>query len=354
MMRYGSFTIILTFMVILPSLCFAQSLKADNQAAHIFVYTQIGEENDAAAVTHAQFENHLNILKARGFKIIPLQTLIEAYENNSPLPDKTAIITFDGGHKSVVTLAQPTLERYGYPFTVFINPETDDPQFLSHKDIIKMDRSPLVKFGLMAQKPTSNSDSANQALQKQLNNNTERFYNLLQYRPQWLSFQDGLYHQEDLAITKRYGFKAMVGQKFGVANNGHLKNVLPRFSMTRNLSQPEQFNSILNARSFPIKDMTPVATIIDTPTPSIGFTLAENIKNIDQLICYADGQKKPEVTVLGNRVEMRLASPINNLLLRVNCVLPIEDAQSPKTPYYRWFGTLLSFDENIGDANKTH
>jgi peptidoglycan/xylan/chitin deacetylase (PgdA/CDA1 family) len=335
----------------------SQEIQADKNAVHILAYGGIDTQeqspyNISADITAVQFENHLNILKKGGYNVLPLPEVIDAFHNNKNLPRKSVAITFDMGAQSVATLAQPLLERYDFPFTVFIDPKADGEEFLSHQDIVKMDKSPLINFGLMAQKPTLISDSANQDLQKKINNNTDRFYKLLEYRPQILSFQDGLYNEQDLALSKRYGFRAILGQHAGVAHKKQIKNILPRFVLTKNLSQAAQFESLLNARAFPVKDMTPNASVIDTPSPAIGFTVDEEIENIEQLSCFAGEQKKPEITVINNRVEIRLASLISAPSLRVNCIIPIIDTQNPKTPYYRWLGIFLSPQKDQIDAQK--
>jgi len=43
-----------------------------------------------------------------------------ALDGGPPLPDRAVLVTFDDGYRTVATVAQPILERYGIPFTVFV------------------------------------------------------------------------------------------------------------------------------------------------------------------------------------------------------------------------------------------
>lgn len=56
----------------------------------------------------------------RHYRVLPLSDLVEAWEQERPLPSRAAAITFDDGYRSVLTTALPVLERLQLPFTVFV------------------------------------------------------------------------------------------------------------------------------------------------------------------------------------------------------------------------------------------
>lgn len=56
---------------------------------------------------------------SKKYKVISLEQYIEAVQNNTKLPKRALIITFDDGHVSNYTLL-PVLEKYRVPVTVFL------------------------------------------------------------------------------------------------------------------------------------------------------------------------------------------------------------------------------------------
>ena len=149
------------------------------------------------------------------------------------------------------------------------------------------------------------------------------------------------------AYISEYGFDAAFGQQSGVAHaNADLFN-LPRFTMTENFSNIGRFQMTANALPLPVTDLSPNESFLTQTRPSIGFTIAEDIpENIENLSCFASGQSKPEVNIVGmNRVEIRLAQDIDETRFRVNCTLPENAQKDREIARWRWFGLLMTLDE---------
>ncbi len=70
-------------------------------------------------VTPATFERHLKYL-IKNYKIIPLAQLLNSLENNLEIPDKTIVITFDGGWVDNFIYAYPLIVKYQAPVTSFL------------------------------------------------------------------------------------------------------------------------------------------------------------------------------------------------------------------------------------------
>ena len=96
-------------------------------AAVILQYHHVSENTPkSTSITPAQFEKHLQYLADEGFRVVALSTLIHALEQKAELPDKTVAITFDDGYIDNLTYAKPLLDKFNYPFTIFINPAIID------------------------------------------------------------------------------------------------------------------------------------------------------------------------------------------------------------------------------------
>jgi peptidoglycan/xylan/chitin deacetylase (PgdA/CDA1 family) len=92
----------------------------------------------STSISPKQFEVHLQYLKDNMFTVIPLSELINNIKNVKPLGDKTVAITFDDGYQDNMTFAKPILDKFGYPYTIFINPSIinrNSASYLSWKQL---------------------------------------------------------------------------------------------------------------------------------------------------------------------------------------------------------------------------
>lgn len=76
----------------------------------------------STSITPAQFEKHLKYLKTNNFDVVPLSYIIEKIKKKQTVKDKTVAITFDDAYINILTNAKPLLNKYNYPYTIFVNP----------------------------------------------------------------------------------------------------------------------------------------------------------------------------------------------------------------------------------------
>jgi peptidoglycan/xylan/chitin deacetylase (PgdA/CDA1 family) len=74
------------------------------------------------SVTSAQLSAQIDALLASGFTFIDSRALESFYADGTPIPSKSALITFDDGNYDVYTYAYPLLRKRGIPFTFFVYP----------------------------------------------------------------------------------------------------------------------------------------------------------------------------------------------------------------------------------------
>ncbi|MBC7236012.1 MAG: polysaccharide deacetylase family protein [Chloroflexi bacterium] len=72
------------------------------------------------SVSPAQFEEHLQALRAGGYTAITLYDLTLALQIGATLPDRPIVITFDDGYRDNYVNALPLLQRYGFVATFFL------------------------------------------------------------------------------------------------------------------------------------------------------------------------------------------------------------------------------------------
>jgi peptidoglycan/xylan/chitin deacetylase (PgdA/CDA1 family) len=71
-------------------------------------------------VTKSTFEEQMNFLKDRGYRVITLGQFFDFLEFKGQIPKKSVVITIDDGWRSTYDIAYPILKKYGYPATLFV------------------------------------------------------------------------------------------------------------------------------------------------------------------------------------------------------------------------------------------
>jgi peptidoglycan/xylan/chitin deacetylase (PgdA/CDA1 family) len=66
------------------------------------------------------FAAHLTALRAGGWQPVDAATFVRGLAEPGTLPERAALITFDDGYRSVLDVALPFLERFGFPGVLFV------------------------------------------------------------------------------------------------------------------------------------------------------------------------------------------------------------------------------------------
>ncbi len=104
-----------------PFSLYAQAESSDGPGVTVFIYHRFGEDRYPTTNVDAEvFREQLAYLLMNNYQVISLQDLVSSLKNDSPLPDKAAVITIDDGYRSTYEVAWPILQSFGYPFTVFL------------------------------------------------------------------------------------------------------------------------------------------------------------------------------------------------------------------------------------------
>jgi peptidoglycan/xylan/chitin deacetylase (PgdA/CDA1 family) len=89
--------------------------------ALIFYGHRVADDNEGylRGLPPAYLEEQLAYL-TRHYELISLSRLLECYEQQRPVPHRSAVITFDDGFRDNLLQALPLLERYQVPTTIFV------------------------------------------------------------------------------------------------------------------------------------------------------------------------------------------------------------------------------------------
>ncbi|MFD2167301.1 polysaccharide deacetylase family protein [Thalassotalea euphylliae] len=108
-------------------------------SAVILQYHHVSTSTPAStSISPAQFEVHMQYLKDNGFTVVPLSDIVDAIKNKQTISDKTVAITFDDAYLNILENGTPILDKFNYPYTIFVNPsvvERKQAQFMTWEQL---------------------------------------------------------------------------------------------------------------------------------------------------------------------------------------------------------------------------
>ena len=99
--------------------------RLDNPILAILGYHKIGEPSTGAPTTcwyipEPIFREHLHYLSVHGWEVISAERFVQGLSEPDTLPLRAALLTFDDGYKSMLSITAPCLLEFGYPSVAFI------------------------------------------------------------------------------------------------------------------------------------------------------------------------------------------------------------------------------------------
>jgi peptidoglycan/xylan/chitin deacetylase (PgdA/CDA1 family) len=320
----------------------ADIIPEDQSAAVILAYHRIGEnaypENNLRI---DQFQSHINEILHGDYNVMKLDDVIDALESHKSLPPRTIALTFEGAFLSAYQNAIPLLLENDIPFTVFyVSDLADrkDPNHMGWSALKKLSRNLNVSLGILPASYDHVAYKPESEIRRLINKAKIRYREEFRQEPHFISYPFGEYSAALQDIIKMQNFQAAFGLHSGASYAGADLLALPRFSMTESYGDLGRFKIAANALPLPVTDIEPDDPKLSTSGSQIGFTVSKALQNkLSALSCYISGQSKPELEILGTRVEIRAQEPLTSSRTRINCTLP-KDSEAKN---WRWFGMLL-------------
>ncbi|MDO6620969.1 MULTISPECIES: polysaccharide deacetylase family protein [unclassified Shewanella] len=330
------------------------SLNAN--AVVILQYHHVSETTPAStSVTPAQFEEQMQYLAENEFTIIPLTQAVNALKNNTPLADKSIVITFDDGYDSIGMAAAPILAKYDFPYTVFVSVEPIEKGYrgmMSWDDI-----KTLTEKGATI----ANHSWAHEHLNRKLDGESKQQWldrieaNLLATEAEinkhtgqsvkMLAYPYGEYNSDVEDILKKHAFIGL-GQQSGAAGKYSILTALPRFPVAGPYADLDSLKVKFTSLNMPV-----VKQNITDPQLSQGQWRPELTVELDttdiyphQVMCFVQGQgaKKP-TWVSETEFNIQASANLPAGRSRYNCTAP----SKTKSGYY-WFSQAWLRPNNDG------
>lgn len=96
-----------------------------NRTIAILAFHKIGEPAPGGwkswfYIPEETFTGQMKFLHDNGWQVINVLTFLQGLTEPDALPERSALITFDDGYRSVREIALPVLRRFGYPAVIFV------------------------------------------------------------------------------------------------------------------------------------------------------------------------------------------------------------------------------------------
>lgn len=330
----------------------ATKLSDDLNSAVIYAYFGVNDDDtQSPSISIENFKSQISDIadKLNGYNPISLDSILRAQDKNSPLPEKTISLTFEGTDKSFLRNALPLLKENGIPFALFISPgridqgeRINDPSVLTWDDIRKIADSDLATIGMTSYSYTHISSKRSlESLISDTNRARERIREELGIEPRYFSYPYGEYTPNFIKAISKQGFVAAFGQQSGAMGKSSSRVALPRFTMTDNFSDLDRLRLTALSLPFPVVDTELGTTVIESNPPTPGFTVRHDVaaSDLKKIKCFASGIEKLDVQRIGERrFEIRFSNGFEDSKGRLNCTIPVAPIEGTDDPRWRWLG----------------
>ncbi|MDO9514562.1 MAG: polysaccharide deacetylase family protein [Syntrophales bacterium] len=289
---------LLVSVIFLYAACFAAA--ADH--AVILQYHHFGSDTPpSTSVTMEQFDNHLAYLDKNKFVVWPLNRIVSHLQEKKELPEKCVAITIDDAYRSVYERAFPRIQKYGWPFTVFVTTQGVDKGFADYmtwEQMREMAKKGVTFAGhshthsyLRLHNKGESETKWQDRVTRDILASFERIKAEIGQDSRLFAYPYGEYNNKlkkiilDLELV---GF----GQQSGAVWSGGDFGTLPRFPMSAGYAQMGEFKTKVNSRPLPVISSEPddpeLPENVDKPVLRLTISHGDYLK--DTLTCYLSGQ----------------------------------------------------------------
>jgi peptidoglycan/xylan/chitin deacetylase (PgdA/CDA1 family) len=317
--------------------------------AVILMYHKFGEDRyPSTSVTLAQFDAHLDYLESSGFHVLPLEEIVTAFRNQSPLPDKTIAFTVDDAYLSVYKEAYPRMQKLNWPFTVFVATDGVDEGFHSYMTWDQMRE--MQKGGVLFANHTATHDylirkkegetthAQLARVRADIERCQERLLEELGKAPMLFAYPYGEYNADIARLVDAMGYVAF-GQHSGAMGPYSNPVTLPRFPVNAHYGDLKSLRTKLHSLALPVSSISPFDPVTAERNPVLEIQLENNTDvRFNELACFISGQDGTDPAWIepGKRFAIQATKPLSNGRNRYTCTAP----NKARNRYY-WFSHQL-------------
>jgi biofilm PGA synthesis lipoprotein PgaB len=321
---------------ICPGLLLAQPQAVILQYHHVDTRTP-----PSTSLPPDRFSEHMQYLADNGFTVLRLEDVITALRNNSELPDKAAVITFDDGYLSVYATAYPVLKEKGWPFTVFISAglvSSNSALYASWDQLREMGgnggtlANHTMTHPYFLDQPAGLSEADwLDGIRREIADAESMILAETGQSHRLLAYPYGEYNPQIQALVTEMGFIG-IGQHSGPINGSSDFTALPRFPFSGIYAGMNGFSTKVNTLAFNTRVIDPVTPETDLQNPQATLQFDGDYR-YDALACYSNDVPMTLERLDSASVQYRITPQTRNTgrRFRYNCTAPGRDGR------FYWF-----------------
>lgn len=273
------------------------------QSASILVYHHVAEDTPpSTSISPENFEAHLRYLKDNDFHVIALDRMINSLRSGQSLPEKSVVITFDDGYSSIFTEAFPMLQKYGYPFTLFVSTGPIDDSlnnYMNWDQIRQMSDAGVIIANHMVDHPymleaeeTESDEQRLARLRKELLEAEQRIETETGQSHRYLAYPYGEYEPAIKSLLAELGFVGLAQNSGAVGPKSDFL-ALPRFPLASIYANLDTAKIKFSSLPFSVKQLQPESPVTSSRSPSVTLKFEEGKYRLNQLGCFANSKAIP-------------------------------------------------------------
>lgn len=334
--------------------CLISLFSLDVSALVVLQYHHVSDKTPrSTSISPQLFKAHMDYIASAGYQVVDVKQLKAWLKNHERLPDKSVVITFDDGYRSVLANAFPLLKARQWPFTVFVNSKAHDeknPHYMSWDELRMLSR----QGGTIA----NHTDSHAHLIRKRSHESRESWKRRrtleVEYAEKRIKKEIGVSHklfaypfgEYDEALQtylKAQGYIAF-GQHSGPVSPEVNRQSVPRFPFGGDYGTIDDFAVKLASLPFPkitLRTTTESGKVLNEPLLPLGE--AQPILRIASPLfhyirgpkCFASGMGEIPAEIKGGALVAQAHKRLSAGRSRYNCTAPAGGGR------FYWFSQLF-------------
>jgi poly-beta-1,6-N-acetyl-D-glucosamine N-deacetylase len=318
------------------------------QHAVITIYHHVSDSTPrSTSLTAEELRIQMEYLRDNYFEVWPLDQTIEALQNQEPMPERVAVLTFDDAYISIYEAGFPMMQEFGFPMTLFVSTQPiDDNQrgYMNWDQIREMSEAGVIIANHMVHHPhmvdalPGETDEERLArLREELLTAQRRIREETGQDHKIFAYPYGEFDDEITNMVSELGFVALA-QNSGAAGYHSDFTALPRYPLAGSFADIESASTKLQSLAFQVLEQEPRSPMTDSMRPAVNLQLSGDF-NVSQLGCYAGGQALEIEWLDREAVRFRIQPP-EDLEFRMRRFGYICTAPRRGDNRYYWFNKL--------------
>lgn len=320
------------YLIIILSLC-SFSAVAQNQAVILQYHHVSTETPPITSISPEGFERHIDYLQINDFQVMALETVINNLRNGTPLPDKTAVITFDDGYTSVYEAAFPLLKTIGWPFTVFVTSGlvgSNDRLYATWDQIREMANNGATIANhtishpyLLQREEGLSQDEWLAQVEHEIVGAEEIITEETGQNHKLLAYPYGEYNDAIKSLVQILGYTG-IAQHSGPINATSDFLALPRFPLSGIYASMNTYPTKMMSLAFNMEAIAPSSPITSSKSPEAILNFTNDQAGLGQLVCFNNNELISSVLENEEENQYRISTHIENSTrrFRYNCTAP--------------------------------